>query len=468
MKRWVTVSLALLAALGGAPAWANDEMHPGGRLFYPLWDVSTSSRVTFIIVTRLPLNEDNPITAFVSGTGFHAPTQWTNKDKFDNCRPRGIGAFDSSGTGNVTDVNRTDKGGTAGDPVFVDDVHIEYYGTSCNSANETIHMSCADIDLLFLSSTSPRKGFQGVAAEGRGAVDIHLVVNGGGANRRKLENSLLGHAIISDLAEGWAATYPAASTKATACSVCNTVDGGTQVGYEPFPQEVYLPFAFADGFANAGNLTNLLSLWTPGFMPAGEVGRTNLDIRWWDGRERPFSASGSQHALVQTLRELSSGQFSVSNFTCGHASDPSIAENDGFPRTGSSAITCDGVDQPDPVDKSDNFETGTGVQSSTPIGWWRFNRVPTRPAPTDSFGGSFDGKGLVGVVLTSAAPTGTSAGIADATRLWHKEACERGTDASVPSFGPPHLRDRTVADNSIVFFNTFGATTQAGLCGKGF
>jgi hypothetical protein len=461
MRRWVTISLAVLAVLGWfAPAFANEEMHPAGRLFYPLWDVSTTNRFTFIIVTRLPLNDNNGIRKISS-----TDPRWTNLNAWDDCRPRGPGSTDNNGFGNTADYNRTDLGGSTNNPTFVDDVHVEYYGKTCITGDEVIHMSCSDIDLLFLGQgTAPRKGFALVASQLKGAVDIHLVLNSGVANRRKLENSLLGHAIISDTSEGWAATYPAAAAKSTICSVCDQVDGGTLVGYEPFPSEVYLPFALADGFANNGTFTNFLSLWAPGFMPAGLAGPVNLDCRWWDGRERPFICSGSDHAVMKTLSEMSSTQFNVANFICGHTTNVSIAENDGFPRTGATSITCGAVDVEDPSHKSDNFEAGSvQVQSSTPLGWWRFNRIPQGPPPIAGFG-PFDGKGLVGVVLTSAPPSG-GLGIGDSTRLWHKDPCEQVTHGSLQGFGPPHLRDRTVQGNNIVFFTTHLPATQASLCG---
>ena len=47
----ILVALVLVAGLGPS-AWANSELHTGGRLFFPLWDVSTESRLTFIIITR--------------------------------------------------------------------------------------------------------------------------------------------------------------------------------------------------------------------------------------------------------------------------------------------------------------------------------------------------------------------------------------------------------------------------------
>jgi hypothetical protein len=465
MKRWITLSLAVLGLLGWfAPAWANEEMHPAGRLFYPLWDVSTSNRFTFIIVTRLNLNDNNGIRKIST-----SDPRWTNSNAYDDCRPRGAGSTDNSGNGNTSDYNRSDQGGGTNSPVFVDDVHVEYYGKSCITGDETIHMSCADIDLLFLGSSGPRKGFALVASELKGAVDVHLVLNGGVANRRKLENSLMGHAVISDIAEGWAATYPAAAAKATYCAnddLCRDVDGGTNVGYESFPQEVYLPFALADGFANAGTFTNFLSLWAPPFMPAGLAGPVNLDCRWWDGRERPFNCSGSNHAVMLTLNTMSSTQFNVANFVCGHTTNGQIAENDGFPRTGSSAIACGGPDVADPTHTSDNAEgPGISLQSSTPLGWWRFNRIPQGPSPNSNASQSvFDGKGLVGVVLTSAAPGGGGLGIGDATRLWHKDPCEQGTHGSLQSFGPMHLRDRGQSATDIVFFNTRNASNQANLC----
>ncbi len=38
MRRWATLPLTGLLVLGLAlSAWANSELHPGSRLFYPLW-----------------------------------------------------------------------------------------------------------------------------------------------------------------------------------------------------------------------------------------------------------------------------------------------------------------------------------------------------------------------------------------------------------------------------------------------
>jgi hypothetical protein len=481
MKRFVTISLAVLGVLGlFAPAWANEEMHPGGRLFYPLWDVSTSSRVTFIIITRLALNDNNSIVGSINSTSFNTTRNFRPKNSDDNCGPKGAG-------GSETNVNRTDLGGNNDSPVFVDDVHLEYYGKNCDSGDETIHMSCADIDLLFLSSTSPRKGFSNVASQGQGAVDVHRIVNGSlTTSQREDENALMGHAVIVDITEGWAATYPAAAAKVTECAGfadgdtgnCSSVDGGTNFGYEAYPLEVYLPFAFADGFTNSGAFKNLLSLWAPGLMPGTAAGRVNLDIKWWDGRERPFTASLNRHALIDTLSTISSGQFNLSNFICGHTSDPNIAENDGFPRDGTQPCAGAVSAAPDPTHKSDNFETGIQLQSSTPLGWWRFNKIPSGPAPTatlprlgtgaTALPAQFDGKGLVGVVLSSAAPTASAPGIGDATRLWHKDPCQETTHGVLRGFGPPHLRDIAAtlpADgfndeleegDTVVFFNAYG------------
>jgi hypothetical protein len=126
-------------------------------------------------------------------------------------------------------------------------------------------MSCADIDLFLLASPDnstrkPRRAFTDVAAEGRGALDVHLITNGSNdSTKRKLENSLMGHAIISDLAEGWAAVYAGAPAQAAPCLDCDLIDGGTEVGHENFPMDVYLPWSFADLWpAPGGTLRNIL------------------------------------------------------------------------------------------------------------------------------------------------------------------------------------------------------------------
>lgn len=473
--------LFLVACIGSA--WANSELHPGARLFFPLWDVSSPNRVTFIIVTREALQQTQAIRSTLAATADTTVTQFRVEGD-GACRPRGVG-------GREDDVNRTDLGGTGEAPVFVDDVHFEYYGGSCSSANEIVHMSCADIDLFLLASPDnvnrkPRGAFAAVAAEGRGALDAHLVVNGhGGAAARKAENSLMGHAIISDIAEGWAAVYPASVAKATSCPACAQIDG-TPVGYENFPMEVYLPWAFADRLpAPGGAVRNILALWAPGLLPGANLSDTSvgLDIQWWDGRERAFGGSASGHAVIRplggpTLPGLDppiSGLFSTAGFVCGHDGSGAMAENDGFPRTGADAAACGPPDLPDPAHPSDNFEAsgdvndaGHSIQGSRPIGWWRFRLRSDGGSPLGI--GVHSGRGLVGVVL-SATPGADFVGVGDATRLWHQDPCEPSqTDRTI---GPPHLRDGGVWANNasgfthadlISLFNLFSRDDQAKIC----
>jgi hypothetical protein len=490
-KLYIPIALAMILCMASAgPSWANSELHPGGRLFFPLWDVSSPNRVTFIIVTRDALTEDQAINGVIVPTagGATFKSVWTLSG-VGNCLPRGA-------LGSEDDVNRTDLGGTAEAPIFVDDVHFEYYGRGCSSANEVVHMSCADIDLFLLtspdnSSRKPRKAFAAVAGQGRGALDVHLITNSlGGRKERKLENSLMGHAIISDLAEGWAAVYPAAAAKATSCPRCESIDG-TPVGYENYPMEVSLPWAFADLFpAPGGALRNLLSLWAPGLFPGANLSDTSIGvaIKWWDGRERPFGGGASDHAIVRPLGgpplpgvdpPIAGEMFSVAGFVCGHDATGVRAENDGFPRTGSDAVACGVPDLSDPAHPSDNFEVsgavtdaGHSIQGSRPIGWWRFQLSQDGRSPRGI--GVHSGRGLVGVLLSATAGT-QLVGVGDATRLWHKDACELAQ--SERSFGPPHLRDGGVWANSgggftsadlISLFNIFDLDDQARICAGRF
>ena len=355
-------------------------------------------------------------------------------------------------------------------------------------------MSCADIDLFLLASpdnptSKPRGAFSAVAGEGRGALDVHLIKNGSGSpTARKVESSLLGHAIISDLAEGWVATYPAAAAKATACPSCATIGGGSEVGYENYPMEVFLPFALPDSFPTQGGLLrSVLSLWGPGLFPGGNLNNAsiNLDWKWWDGRERAFSGSVNDHSIVRPLggeaigglgSPLDSSRFDVANFSCGDDAGGTKAENDGFPRTQEGdATACGPPTFPDAVHPSDNFEAsgdvnvvGHGIQSSTPIGWWRFRLRTDGASPIP--GASHSGRGLVGVVL-SATPGAAATGIGDATRLWHKEGCKRAQ--SNQTYGPPHLRDGGVWSNPassfergdlVSLFNIFNLDNQGRIC----
>lgn len=491
MRKWLGIPLSFLFVLGlFIPAWANQELVPGGRLFFPLWDVSTPNRLTFIVVTREALNEDQQIKSTLVATANTTLKKWYLYDStpYGNCQPRGP-------QGNEEYVNRTDLGGTGIGPngtadakgVFVDDVHFEYYGKSCNSSDETVHMSCGDIDMFLLAgydnpSRKPRIAFADVAAEGRGALDVHRIVNGTrDPAARELENSLMGHAIISDLAEGWAAVYPAASAQATYCPLCTAVDGGEPVGYEAYPMEVYLPWSYADLWnVPGGSLRNVLSLWGPALMPGGNLSDTSISLswKWWDGRERWKEGSKIKHSVIAPLggpgiagldSPLDTAGFVVTSFTCGHSdtgtvtganSEPmgSTAENDGFPRVGhaggqgctpGAADGAGALAAANPKHTSDNFENdpdvdtvGHSIQQSTSLGWWRF-QLRRDQKPPFVFNPAFDhsGRGLVGVVLSSASSQ-SFLGVGDSWRLWHKEPC--GLAQSAQTYGPPNVRDAGV------------------------
>ncbi len=511
MRRWVFGSLAVLLAIGMLlpagmfqPAWANSELHFGGRLFFPLWDVR-GARQTYIVLTREALTEGNSISA---GKEPDKNLTYTVGNPFDNCRPRGPGGPFPFGVGNTFNVNRTDLGGLGATPVFVDDVHLEYYGKSCINQDETIHMSCADVDLFLLDDNPAfaRPAFAAVSEDQVGALDAHLVINGQlNPRARKNESSLMGTAIIADIAEGWAAEYPAAAAKATSCLICNFLDGGSTVGYEPYPMEAYIPMVFADqATAPGGKLSNLLALWSPnlfpgGGLPAGDYAQ--LLIKYWDGRERPFVTSTGFHALIRTLGDpIQAGQdrnsslvsiFNTPHFTCDHPAGAggTIFENDGIPRSNtppSDIGGCGAVTGPDPVHKSDNFEDGPTIQTSNPIAWWRFQLVrdfdPPNPLKGLPFatGTIFDhsGRGLVGVVLTST-PGAKFTGVGEALRLWHKDPCELAQSGN--NFGPPHLRDESafildvasvtqggpptgVGGSAITIFNTLSLDDQFEFC----
>jgi hypothetical protein len=295
--------------------------------------------------------------------------------------------------------------------------------------------------------------------------------------------------IIADVAEGWAAVYPAASAKSTTCLICDELKGETEVGYEPFPQEVFLPMAFADG---TFKLSNLLFLFSPNLFPGESLvpDKFDLNVRIWDGRERFIEFDIASHFLIRTLGDPpQSGQdalgsifspFQVANFVCGHTpgnlgdSPSPIFENDGAPRGGTSALACGPTSSivTDTEHRSDNFD----FQTSNPISWWRFTlsrdgELPNFPrnlsALTDN-----SGRGLVGVLL-STIPDAKFTGIGDATRLWHKDPCEIAQSAD--SFGPLHVRDASlfildaaggqgVGGSVMTIFNALTLENQAFVC----
>ena len=473
MKRWVFGSLVVLLAVGMLlpagtfqPAWANSELHLGARITVPGWDVR-GNRETYIVLTREDLTVGNARRSVTNSAGTAIGAFFT--DPFDNCRPRGPGFGNNpspSGIGKTDNVFRSDLGTGA---ILVDDVHVEYYGKTCIRSSEVIHMSCGDTDLLILNdSATRRQGFSAsVAADGVGAADIHYIINGTGpgGRDRKDENSLMGTVIIADAGEGWAAVYPAASAKSTTCLICDSLRGNTEVGYEPYPMEVFLPFAFADGVtAPGGKLSNLLFLFSPNLFP-GEVlnpDEYDLNIQVWDGRERFVNFDIGAHFIIRTLGDPGqSGQdapgsilttFNVANFTCGHTAGNGTLpfENDGRPRTQPTtadigACGANNTAFNDPEHLSDNFEAGPNEQSSNPIGWWRFQLQRAGDLP--NFPGNLrtltdnSGRGLVGVVL-STTPGAAFTGVGDATRLWHKDPCE--VAQSGDNFGPPHVRDASL------------------------
>lgn len=452
MKGWSRLAFVVLVAMSlalpavtmtlPAPALANEEMHPGGRLFYPLWDVGTSTsgvgnKLTFIIITRLALfNVDQPADRSLGGAG-------STYNPLNNCRP---GHTTAHPAGGLVSSN--------------DDVHLQWYGKSCDKTDEVIRTSCGDIDLIFLSAGNLSAHYN-ASTDQQGALDVHFTINATGLpDQRVEENTLMGHAVIVDPA-GWAATYPAAAAKATSCSFCDNADGGTDVGYEPYPTEVFLPFALVDETSN--NITNFLSLWAPTFFPGGNLKSTSFSVQWswYDGRERRFDGSTGGHSIMQSLKSLDPTRFVKGNFVCGHAANLDQAENDGFPRaeTGN-AEACGAAGSADTVHSSDNLP-GITKQTSTPIGWWEFFKPISgnNEGNFPNFSGVLPVRGLVGVVLTSTGAVG------DATRLWHKDACELGP---YQGFGPPHLRDfafrSTDKRNYLVFFNTFTANIQTSLC----
>ena len=103
MKQWIGIPLALLLIIGlHASAWANSELHTAGRLFFPLWDVSNPNRLTLIVVTRQAMREGASIE--------QVRNQWRISGNPGKCLPRGA-------NGSTTNVNRTDLGGTAANPV---------------------------------------------------------------------------------------------------------------------------------------------------------------------------------------------------------------------------------------------------------------------------------------------------------------------------------------------------------------
>jgi hypothetical protein len=440
-RGWLHLALAILLTLGLAapvgllldmslpsPASANSELHPGGRLFFPAYDVR-GSRLTFFIITRLSMFG---IDQDADGNVIRDPYSKNN-----NCRPGHTTAFPTQGIGD----------GPAPD---TDTVHLQFYGKSCAGGDELIEMSCADIDLIFLSSGNI--GTHVVSGDVQGALDVHFVLNNDPRfNQRVLENSLMGHGVIVDPTEGWVAVYPAAAAKATYCQFCEAADGGTPVGYEAFPTEVFIPFALADD--SQGGLINELYLWAPGFFPGANLVGSAFGIswNWFDGREQRFSASAQDHSFILPLKQLDS-RFQASNFTCGFGaiSPAAEAEDDGAPCVAPFF---------DVLHPSDNFQTPPRF-ANTSIGWWDIAKV------SDTIS-SFPGvglqaaRGLVGVVI---ARTGTNQrGNGDAIRLWHKDPCET---APLLTIGPPHLRDRGFvgATSWLVGFNLFDSTDQAQMC----
>lgn len=445
-RGWYRFALVALLALGvaapaglllnmalPAPASANQELHPGGRLFFPAWDVR-GARLSFLIITRLAMfPADQSADGVVDSS--YSPE--------NNCRP-GHSVYNPS----------------TGPPSATDDVHLEFYGKSCEKDNEVLKMSCADVDLIFLSAGNLDKHYNDTKNDQQGALDVHFIINGSNFKDRVIENSLMGSGVIADPTEGWALAYPAAAAKATSCDFCADADGGTPVGYEPFPVEVFIPWALADD--SQGGIENLLYLWAPTFFPGyGMPLEFGINWLWWDGRERRFTNSSGRHAFVDNLKNMDP-LFKNSTFTCGHTTSATVAENDGDPSIG--GCTAEGTHT------SDAGQTVATGFTSTAIGWWDILKVDETPTPFPFFPWSAINqvRGMVGVV--AATVPGDADGNGDAIRLWHKDPCEVAPQGSI---GPPHLRDwafRSTINNplvnsdDLVGFNLYTVTNQRLIC----
>ena len=92
MRTYRGIPLAFLLMAGLAPsAWANSELHPGGRLFFPLWDVSTPSRLTFIIITREAMRE--------GASTDRVEDEWQISGDPGKCSPAGLAGAQPTSTG---------------------------------------------------------------------------------------------------------------------------------------------------------------------------------------------------------------------------------------------------------------------------------------------------------------------------------------------------------------------------------
>lgn len=465
-KRLLRLTLAVLLIVGvAAPVLANNEMHPGGRAFFPLWDVRTPTRLTFIVLTRL---------SYIGQSQGHSQA---SDDTLSNC------------------FTYNNKFSIDGQATNVIPVNLEYYGKNCNKTSEVIWMSCADVDIVLLTGVGnvlpPRNIFATVAGQGVGALDVHYLdytQNTSVIVHRVDENSLMGNAIISDPSEGWAAAYPAAMAKSTTCPTCATIESGgaSGVGYEPYPREVFIPFVLADGSkAGGGTLSNFLALWAPALLPGGSMSNDfDFTAIWWDGRERPFDFNGSGHNVLENLGSGATpldNRFNVTNFVCGeaHGDDSGKAENDGAARGDNggdpASLNCDPirtVNTGDSNHTSDNFDDNGNT--SRPVGWWDIVMTNDTQVGPVVFPGISSGRGLAGVVLSSGSGGEPGKGVGEALRLWHKDPCEVGPEGLGFAYGPPHLRDHGVLSNNFpnpqeltVFFNVVDFDTQGEICRGG-
>ncbi len=467
-RRWMGFALSGLLALGLAapmgmlltvatptPASANSELHPGGRLFFPAWDVQ-GARLSFMIITRLSMFEKDQNTNGELKNGIIDVTVDPNNpiaytfDGRNNCQP--FHTSSNIAQGGVVTVSTTNN-------KPADDVHLEWYGKSCLQEDEVLKMSCADIDLIFLSAGNIAPHYN--KGDQQGALDVHFVINGNSDKKQRVnENSLMGYGVIADPTQGWVAAYPAAAAKSTQTTRTPVLDGGSAVGYEPFPTEVFIPFALADG--TQGGLANELYLWAPTFFPGALMpSQFGIDFNWFDGRERRFNGSTGDHSIIEFLDDLDA-RFFATSFTCSTTTLADIAENDGAPGVGTPGVCTDttaGSGGTDASHPSDNGQTAINGFTSTSIGWWDIEK-------TGDDAGFFSGttiqavRGLVGVVISRTGTGGVGNG--DAIRLWHKDPCEVAPKGEI---GPPHLRDRAFSGNDIVEFNTLTQDGKYTACG---
>jgi len=418
-------AIAMILGMVGQ-ASANTELVPASRLVVPFFDIS-SGRDTFLLL----VNASRIIR--LDGTTFPCSTGGTGV-----CGPYGV--------------------------------HLEYYGQSCATINESTFLTPGDIDQfdLALDSTVVNASLPGgelgpVTASssqsgsgGRGYIDIDVRFTQGAivqtSDPSVQANVLIGTVIITDSPGDFALAYPMATGIGTSRYgilgriVRRDSDGratGWSGRYEPFPPRTFVPAFFAEGTdasgPNAGTaFTAFLAMAGPpdgnwdnsdtGEAPGQETPGTTINVSTttFDGCEHSISPGTSSHYVNNFLSKVFPAipprtSWLASNCVAGESGTTGAFPGRDFLsqiQSGSIGQAVGWIDLPNTAISCDNTTAGTGGGNCQGNPTYSAASTSANLRPASAGVGVGQRRGVVGILIENVVNSSLNIKLGDVTRLW--------------------------------------------------